>query len=101
MADRLTKEEARAKLDALNTAIHTAVLLVAGERETLERFFAESLSMDIVGPILDPTLFNSGERRATQAILTPIYRAALDLVRAYEGQISAAAAAVAKVKGRA
>ena len=94
----MTKEEARRRLDALNSTIHTAVLLIAAERETLEQFFAEARDMDNVGHILDPTLFNSSERRATQAILTPIYTAALDLVRAYEGQVEAAAAAVAKVK---
>ena len=95
----MTKEEARAKLDALNAVISTAVMLIAGERETLDQFIAEQESMNSVGPLLDPTLFNSSERRTVEAIVTPIYSAARELVRAYEAQICKAAAALQKVKG--
>ena len=50
--------------------------------------------MDSVGPILDPTLWNSSERRVTEALLTPVYRAASDLIETYDGS----KAALEKVK---
>lgn len=95
----MTREEARRKLDELNACIATSVQLIEANQETLDAFFAESASMASVGPILDPTLFNSSERRATEAILTPIYRVARDLVVAYHGQAEVAQAALAKVRG--
>lgn len=93
----MTREEARAKLDELNVAIATAALLIEAEEDTLTRFFEEAESMASVGPILDPTLFNSSERRATEAILTPIYRTARDFLAAYRLQTKAARAALDKV----
>jgi len=95
----MTKEEARRRLDQLNAAISTAVMLIRAERDTLDRFFVEQQSMDSIGPILDPTLFNSTERRTTEAILTPIYKAARHLADAYDLQLAASRSALAKVKG--
>lgn len=79
------KEEAKARLHALNAAILTAVELIRAEKETLDAFFEERQRMDSIGVMLDPTLWMNPERRATEAILTPVYRAAGDLVRVYDG----------------
>lgn len=94
----MTRDEAKDRLNALNSSIATAVLLIRAEAETLERFFEEKRHMESVGPILDPTLFNSSERRATEALLSPVYEAALDLVRVYDAQILRAKAALEQVR---
>lgn len=94
----LTREAARERLDNLNAAIGIAVELIKGQQETLEMFLAEAQKMDSVGSILDPTLFKSEERRASEAILLPIYRSARDLVTTYDIQTSAARAALEKVQ---
>lgn len=93
-----TREEAQERLHALNAAIATAVVLIKSEAKTLEQFFAEAEHMASVSPILDPTLFNSSERRAAEALLTPIYKAARDLVRAYEEQQAKGLEALQRVR---
>lgn len=95
----MTKEEAKQRLHALNAAIATAVAVIKMEKATLDAFFEEQRSMDSVGPILDPTLWNSSERRVTEALLTPVYRAASDLVETYDGTVERSKAALEKVKG--
>ncbi|OWV94239.1 hypothetical protein ATY81_12365 [Rhizobium sp. R72] len=92
-----TRDEARASLDTLNTTIGTAVLLLRQQQDTIEQFMRESRDMDSVGHVLDPTLFNSSERRATEAILKPIYAAAVNLIETYDRQIAQAATALRKV----
>ena len=94
----ISNEEARQALHAANMAIAAAVQLIRAERDALERFFEEKAKMDSVGPILDPTLFNSSERRAVEALLSPTYRAALDLVATYDRQLDAGRDALTKVK---
>ncbi|QZN99758.1 hypothetical protein [Chenggangzhangella methanolivorans] len=74
--------------------------MIREHRDTLDRFFAEQRSMDSVGAILDPTLFNSSERRATEQILTPIYRAAQTFLETYDRQSASARQALAKVGDR-
>jgi hypothetical protein len=91
-----SREEARDRLNELNAAIGLAAELIRANADVLDQFFAEKASMDSVGPILDPTLFNSSERRAIEAVLEPVYEAARDFVRAYDVQIAAARAALAK-----
>ena len=93
----MTREEAKARLEALNQTIATAVTLIRSEVPTLDQFFAEAQHMDSVGHILDPTLFNDSERRATAALLTPVYTAARDLVRIYDHQVAEAKSALRKV----
>lgn len=95
----MTREEAEEALCRLNAAIATAVLVINGEKEVLDRFFAEQRSFDTIAPILDPTLWNSSERRATEALLSPIYKAAKNLIVIYDAQTSRAAKALAEVDG--
>jgi len=90
---------ARQQLDEANVAISTAIVLLNGVKPTLEQFMAEAQRMDSVGPIIDPTLFNSPERRATEAILKPIYKAALDFIQAHEMAVAVAKGALEKVTG--
>lgn len=94
----MNKLEAKAKLEELNAAISTAVLLIKSQGDTLTQFFHESRQMDSVGPILDPTLFNSSERRATEALLKPVYEAVQRFVDTYDRQIEAAQSALARVR---
>ena len=55
----MTREEARAGLEALNNSIATAVILIRSKQDILDRFFTELHDMDNFGHIVDPTLFNS------------------------------------------
>lgn len=96
----MTRAGAEEALVRLNAAIATAAMVIDGEKETLDRFFTEQRSFDSVGPILDPTLWNNSERRATEALLTPIYRAAREFVRAYNAQAELARRALDEVKRR-
>lgn len=90
-------DDAREQLVAANAAITTAVMLLSAERGTFEQFMREARDMDNFGHITDPTLFISSERRATEAILKPLYQAALDFIAAYDRQIAAARGALDKV----
>jgi hypothetical protein len=94
----MTQDEAKQRIEALNRSIATAVLLIQGEAETLDQFFAEATTMASVGPILDPTLFNSSERQAAEALLTPVYEAARNLIRTYDAQVEKVSAALERVR---
>lgn len=90
--------DARQQLDEANVAISTAIMMLNAVKPTLDQFMDEARHMESVGPILDPTLFKSEERRATEAILKPIYKAALDFIRAHELAMAAARGALEKVQ---
>ncbi|MGE0426229.1 MAG: hypothetical protein AB7O88_28475 [Reyranellaceae bacterium] len=94
----MTRDEAAEHLAAANTAIATAVMLIRCEIDTINRFFEEKEHMASIGPIIDPTLFNSSERRAMEALLSPVYEAARDLVGAYDRQNALARDTLAKVR---
>ena len=94
----MDREEARRRLHALNATIKMAVELIRMEKETLDAYFEERRRMDSIGPILDPTLWNSSERRATEAVLTPVYRAASDLLATYDDTAKRGKEALEKVR---
>lgn len=87
------------RLAAANAAISAAGMLIAAELATVEAFLAECERMESIGPILVPSLFMSAERRATEALLQPLYLAARDFHRVYAAQLQAAAAALEAVDG--
>ncbi len=66
-------------------------------RPTMEAFMEESRHMESFGPIVDPTLFNSSERRAAEALIKPIFESGLAFLRTYDVQTSAGKAALEKV----
>lgn len=78
------RDEAKRRLHALNATILMAVEFIRTEKATLDAYFAELEHVDSVMPMIDPTLWMSRERQRTEAVLTPIYRAALDLVQVYD-----------------
>lgn len=88
MSTLKTRAEAAEALVGLNLTVAFAVQMLRGHVATIDQFFEEKRSMDSVGPILDPTLFNSSERRAAEALLAPVYRAARDLVATYDEQVA-------------
>lgn len=85
------------KLEGAAHAISTAVLLLRMEQPTFEAFLKECRDMESFGPIFDPTLYNKSERRAVSAVLEPLFRAAVDFVKAYDAHIAKAKGALAKV----
>lgn len=78
------RDEAKRRLHALNATILMAVEFIRAEKATLDAYFAELAHVDSVMPMIDPTLWMSKERQQTEAVLTPVYRAALDLVETYD-----------------
>lgn len=90
--------EAEANLSEMTMAIGIAVQALKSQEPMLRRYLDEAESMDSFGPIFDPTLFNSSERRATDAIMRPIVKASLDYLRAHEMATAAAKAALEKLR---
>lgn len=96
MADSITK--AREELLALGGAIDMAVNILRPHMDLIARYEQERRRMDNVGSIVDPTLFNKEERRATDAIMAPMYRSAAAFVQTFDIQMAAAQDALSKVK---
>jgi hypothetical protein len=94
----MTKDEAKAALDEALTSIGAAREIIRAVEPTLRRFMEEARRMDSIGPILNPTLFNSSERRATEAMVKPFFEMALAFVDQHQRQMNAVKAALAKVR---
>lgn len=90
--------DARQQLEETNATIATAALLLGAVKPTLDQFMRESRDMDNFGHITDPTLWMKPERRATEALLRPLYQAALDFLRVYDRQIADTKAALEKAR---
>lgn len=76
--------EARAKLEAANVALCLAALTIKDHQPLLEAFFEEKRLMESAGSIIDPTLWRNQKRQEAEALLSPVYRAALDFLAAHE-----------------
>ncbi|WAX93162.1 hypothetical protein N7E70_015805 [Aminobacter sp. NyZ550] len=83
---------AREKLEKANAAISMAAMMLASVAPTLEEFMRECRDMESVGVFLKPSLFMDPERRATEALMKPLYQAALSFTQTYKTQLAAAAA---------
>lgn len=95
----MTKDEAKAALDGALMSIGAAREMIRAVEPTLAQFMVEAQRMESVGPILDPTLFNSSERRATEAMLKPFFEMALAFVQRHDQQMAIVKAALEKVQG--
>ena len=95
----MTKEDAKAELNAAAAAVATAVMVLQPHLGLFDRFEAERRRMENFGSVLNPSLFNSSERRAVEALLAPMFLASADLVRNYRAQVKRSAEALAKVRG--
>ena len=96
----LTKEQAKAALDDALLTIGAARELLRSVEPTMARFLAEAQRMESVGPILHPTLFNSSERRATEAMVKPFFEMALAFAGRHDRQMEAVKAALEKGQAR-
>ena len=94
----MTKEDAKAELNAAAAAVATAVMVLQPHLGLFDRFEAECRRMENFGAVLNPSLFNSSERRAIEA-LGSMFLASADLVRNYQAQVKRSAEALAKVRG--
>lgn len=102
MADRTSsaaRDAVRAQLQEATAAAAVAAQIIRPYLDLFDRFEREALSMESVGPILDPSLFMSSERRAAESIVRPVFKAAATYVRAIDMQARAAEAAFEKVSG--
>ncbi|MDR7220327.1 hypothetical protein [Aminobacter aminovorans] len=83
---------AREKLEEANAAISMAAMMLASVAPTLEDFMRESREMESVGTFAKLSLFMDPEHRATEALMKPLYEAAISFTRTYKTQLAAAAA---------
>lgn len=83
----MTRAEAASALNAANSSIAIAVLLIRQHQPILDQFFKEERLADSIMPIVDPTLWRDRERQETAALLSPIYRAALMLLGEYDAAV--------------
>lgn len=88
----------RQELHDATAAISLCATVLGAHRDLLERFMKELRDMENFGHIVDPTLFMSSERRATEAILKPLYQAALAFLDEHDRQIAATRKALEKVR---
>ncbi|WP_127076176.1 hypothetical protein [Rhodomicrobium lacus] len=94
----MNRQEAREALIELGHAIGVAVMILRPHKELIEQFKKERRDMDAFGCFVDPTLWLNQERRATEAVMAPLYDAALKLIETHDQQMDAAKTALAKVK---
>jgi hypothetical protein len=94
----MKKADAIKELDAALKTIAVTVELLRPYLPLFRQFEREKQLMESVGPILDPTLFNSSERRATEAIVAPAFLAATAFVAEIDAQQAKVKAAFATVK---
>ena len=85
------------KLQSAAQAISTAVIVLKMEQPTFEAMIEECRDMEDFGHIVNPTLYNSSERKAVSALLEPLFKSAIAFIAAYEAHIAQARAALAKV----
>lgn len=90
-------DEAKERLAKAAHAVHTAVTLLKMEMPTIEAFLKESRDMENFGHVIDPTLFRDPARRAANAIVEPMFKAAVAFVAAHDEQLARSKAALAKV----
>ncbi|TGQ95377.1 hypothetical protein EN851_07595 [Mesorhizobium sp. M8A.F.Ca.ET.208.01.1.1] len=95
----MTRDEALLALEEANAAMCAAAMLFASIEPTLARFMQESRNMESIGALIHPTLWKDPERQATEALLKPLYQAALDFSKLYKAQLAQAAGALEKVRG--
>lgn len=94
----MTKDEAKEALDGALMSIGAARELIRSVEPTLTRFMVEAQRMESVDPILNPTLFNSSERRATEAMVKPFFEMAMVFVQRHDQQMAIVKAALEKVR---
>lgn len=95
----MTKLDSKASGD-LHTAAHavsTAVMVLKMEQPTFEAFLKEARDMENFGHIVNPTLYMSPERQGANAIVQPLFEAALKFIAEYELHIARSKAALKKV----
>ena len=78
-------------------AIQAATQLLGPHLDLMRRFLKETRDMDSFGHVVDPTLWKKSERRAANAFVEPLFRAALAFNEAVDKQRNAALVALAKV----
>lgn len=94
------KEDAKQKLIAASQSVNTAVIILRRELPIMEAFLKEARDMESIGSIINPTLYRDSERRATSALIEPLFASAVALVRVFDAHLEQATAALAAVKNK-
>lgn len=90
--------EASEQLGRAAHAVSTAVMLLQMEMPTIQAFLKESRDMDNFGHSVNPTLWKKPERRAADAIVRPMFEAAVRFVAVHNEHLAKAQDALAKVE---
>lgn len=80
----MTIEQARNAMLEANASIRTAIALLRPHLPLFEAFAAEQRNIESIGPIINPTLYRSSERRAVADAVGPIYEQACRLVETFD-----------------
>ncbi|QOF71443.1 hypothetical protein IG197_27485 [Aminobacter sp. SR38] len=78
------------KLEEANAAISMAAMVLISVAPTLEQFLGESNAEDSVGTFAKLSLFMRPQQRDTEALMQPLYVAALTFAQTYKAQLRAA-----------
>lgn len=65
----------------------------------MTQLLAENARMENIGPVIAPGLYLKEERRCAAAIMVPLCKSSLDLIRTYDAHLTRIGAALAAVKG--
>lgn len=96
----MTKMDNKA-YDTLHTAAHavsTAVMVLKMEQPTFEAFLKEARDMENFGHVVNPTLYMNPERKGANAVVQPLFEAALKFIAEYELHIARSKRALEKVR---
>jgi hypothetical protein len=98
VADKTPIDTVRQELAEAAQAISMAGHILRPHLPLIERYRKERDLVDSVGPIINPSLYKSSERQATDAIMAPIFQAAAAFVAILDDQTRRAREALEKVR---
>lgn len=94
---RRRKAQEKQELNEAVGATQVAVNLLRGSLPLMQEFLIESTQMESVGPVLAPSLYMDSERRATEAVVKPIFEAAVKFVADFDNAVERARSALETV----
>lgn len=93
----MATNDARARLMEAAAAINVAVQILRPHVALFADYEREERVMESIGPILDPTLYRKGERRAVASLMGPLFKHADRFVALFDEQAANGKAALEKI----
>jgi len=92
-----SKAQLKQELSDAVGAAQVAANLLRGSLPLMQEFLIESRRMETVGPVLAPSLYMDSERRATEAVVKPVFEAAVRYVADFDNAVERARLALEAV----